>query len=198
MSLDQNLRLDMQIEVKRIQRHAGITTILVTHDQEEALSMADRIAVLSRGRLEQLGSPIEVYDTPQSLFVNAFVGACNLLPGRILEQSAAATTIALDCGAVLRARSPAGAISADGRIVACIRPEHLTIAECGDGLPGTVEMGLPLGAAVVHEVRLRNGSTLKIAEPRAAGGVPRLPGTEIAIAPRPEAVFVYPAPSSAQ
>src|SRR5712672_2338841 len=69
-ALDKNLRLDMQIEVKRIQRLAGTTTILVTHDQEEALSMADRVAVLNRGRLEQFGTPSEVYDTPCSLFVN--------------------------------------------------------------------------------------------------------------------------------
>src|SRR5205807_6304848 len=71
-ALDKNLRLDMQIEVKRIQRLAGTTTVLVTHDQEEALSMADRVAVLNAGRLEQYGPPTEVYDQPRSLFVNTF------------------------------------------------------------------------------------------------------------------------------
>src|SRR6266446_3695814 len=76
-ALDKNLRLDMQIEVKRIQRLAGTTTILVTHDQEEALSMADRVAVLNQGRLEQYGPPTEVYDMPRSLFVNTFVGTAN-------------------------------------------------------------------------------------------------------------------------
>src|SRR5207244_11597760 len=69
-ALDKNLRLDMQIEIKRIQRETGITAVLVTHDQEEALSMADRIAVLRQGRLEQFGSPADIYDRPRSLFVN--------------------------------------------------------------------------------------------------------------------------------
>ena len=74
-ALDKNLRLDMQIEVKRLQRVSGITTLIVTHDQEEALSMADRVAVLSQGKLEQFGSPSDVYDRPQTLFVNTFVGS---------------------------------------------------------------------------------------------------------------------------
>ena len=76
-ALDKNLRLDMQIEIKRIQRLAGTTTVLVTHDQEEALSMADRVAVLNQGRLEQYAAPTEVYDLPNSLFVNTFVGSAS-------------------------------------------------------------------------------------------------------------------------
>ena len=80
-ALDKNLRLDMQIEVKRLQRESGVTTILVTHDQEEALSMADRIAVMSRGRIEQVSSPTEIYDEPKTLFVNGFVGTSNILSG---------------------------------------------------------------------------------------------------------------------
>ncbi len=81
-ALDKNLRLDMQIEVKRLQRQFGITAILVTHDQEEAMSLADRIAVMHRGRVEQFASPVEVYDRPRTLFVNSFVGTANLLAGR--------------------------------------------------------------------------------------------------------------------
>src|SRR5947207_9151563 len=83
-ALDKNLRLDMQIEIKRIQRLAGTTTILVTHDQEEALSMADRVAVLNQGRLEQYAPPTEVYDNPNSLFVNTFVGTANVLSGKLV------------------------------------------------------------------------------------------------------------------
>ena len=85
-ALDKNLRLDMQIEVKRLQRDYGITTILVTHDQEEALSMADRIAVMNRGRIEQVASPTEIYDQPATLFVNQFVGTTNLLAGQDRRQ----------------------------------------------------------------------------------------------------------------
>src|SRR6266545_4857559 len=83
-ALDKNLRLDMQIEVKRLQRDYGITTVLVTHDQEEALSMADRIAVMNRGRIEQVASPTDIYDHPATLFVNRFVGTTNLIPGKLV------------------------------------------------------------------------------------------------------------------
>lgn len=197
-ALDKNLRLDMQIEVKRIQRHAGITTILVTHDQEEALSMADCIAVLNRGRLEQLGSPLEVYDAPRSLFVNAFVGGCNVLPGRLLEAAGPNAVVALECGATLPARIPAEKLAAGAAIVACIRPEHLIVTDGEGTLPATVELGLPLGAAIVHELRLRDGTAVKLSETRATGAAPRLPGSEVALAPRPGSVFVFSAPTSAQ
>ena len=80
-ALDKNLRLDMQIEVKRLSAGIGVTTILVTHDQEEALSMADRIAVMSRGNIEQVSTPTEIYDNPRTLFVNQFVGTTNLMSG---------------------------------------------------------------------------------------------------------------------
>ena len=84
-ALDKNLRLDMQIEVKRLQRVSGMTTLIVTHDQEEALSMADRVAVLSQGHLEQFSSPTDVYDKPQTLFVNTFVGSSNRMPGTLVS-----------------------------------------------------------------------------------------------------------------
>src|SRR4029078_10555844 len=86
-ALDKNLRLDMQIEVKRLQREYGVTTILVTHDQEEALSMADRIAVMTRGRIEQLSSPTDVYDQPQTVFVNQFHGTTNPLAGELADDA---------------------------------------------------------------------------------------------------------------
>jgi putative spermidine/putrescine transport system ATP-binding protein len=82
-ALDKNLRLDMQIEIKRLQRQFALTAIMVTHDQDEAMSIADRIAVMSQGRIEQLGSPVEIYDEPATLFVNNFIGSSNLLTGRV-------------------------------------------------------------------------------------------------------------------
>src|SRR5882724_311944 len=122
-ALDKNLRLDMQIEIKRIQRLAGTTTILVTHDQEEALSMADRVAVLNQGRLEQYSPPTEVYDTPRSLFVNTFVGTANTLPGRLVALNGEAT-VALDIGGEIRTRAPTVPMAAGDRVTVCMRPEH--------------------------------------------------------------------------
>lgn len=191
-ALDKNLRLDMQIEIKHIQRRTGTTAVLVTHDQEEALSMADRVAVLNAGRLEQLGSPVEIYDAPCSLFVNSFVGSCNLLPGRVLAVAAGVAAVALDCGEVLHGCRPGEGVSAGGRVIACIRPDHLNVATQGEGLAGIVEVGLPLGPSVVHEVRLTDGQTIKIAEQRATGGEPRPTGAAVRVSPRPGSVFVYP------
>src|SRR5882724_3047592 len=103
-ALDKNLRLDMQIEVKRLQREYGITTILVTHDQEEALSMADRIAVMARGSIEQVSSPTEIYDRPKTLFVNQFVGTANVVSGEFVSADHGVATVRVTGGAVLKAR----------------------------------------------------------------------------------------------
>jgi putative spermidine/putrescine transport system ATP-binding protein len=86
-ALDKNLRLDMQIEIKRLQREFGLTAIMVTHDQGEAMSISDRIAVMNRGRIEQLDEPLAVYDRPATLFVNCFVGSCSLLAGRVVQRT---------------------------------------------------------------------------------------------------------------
>jgi putative spermidine/putrescine transport system ATP-binding protein len=179
-ALDKNLRLDMQIEVKRIQRLAGTTTVLVTHDQEEALSMADRVAVLNQGRLEQYAPPTEVYDKPSSLFVNTFVGTANMLPGKLVAVNGEAT-VALDIGGEIKTRAPTVPIATGDRVTVCMRPEHLRLADDGDGLAGIVEMGLPLGAAIVHEVRTADGRGIKVTEPRAAGAQPRQPGSAVRV-----------------
>ncbi len=174
-ALDKNLRLDMQIEIKRIQRLSGTTTILVTHDQEEALSMADRVAVLSAGRLEQFAAPTEVYDRPASLFVNTFVGQSNVMAGTLLD---AQGSVRLDAGGVVEARP--GGVAPGSRVVVCLRPEHLRFA--AEGIPATLELALPLGPTVVHEVRFEDGSTAKIVEPREAGGALRQAGTPVHVA----------------
>src|SRR3989454_436966 len=86
-ALDKGLRLDMQIEIKRLQRQFGLTAILVTHDQDEAMSVADRIAVMNHRPREQFDTPIAVYDRPATLFVSGFIGTTNLLRGRALESA---------------------------------------------------------------------------------------------------------------
>ena len=190
-ALDKNLRLDMQIEIKRIQRVAGTTTILVTHDQEEALSMADRVAVLNHGRLEQYDAPTEIYDNPRSLFVNTFVGTSNILNG-LMSITGSQPVMTLDSGEQLRTRAAAEPISTGQRVVACVRPEHLRLATDGIGIAGIVEMSLPLGSAIVHEVRTPSGKSLKVSERRLAGGEPPAPGTAVMVQPlSPDLVNVF-------
>src|SRR5450631_258258 len=190
-AIDKNLRLDMQIEIKRIQRVAGTTTILVTHDQEEALSMADRVAVINHGRLEQYDAPTEIYDNPRSLFVNTFVGTSNVLNG-LMFVTGSQPVVTLDSGEQLRTRAAAEPIGAGQRVVACVRPEHLRLATDGGGIAGIVEMSLPLGSAIVHEVRTPSGMSLKVSERRSAGGEPPAPGAAVMVQPlSPDLVNVF-------
>jgi putative spermidine/putrescine transport system ATP-binding protein len=181
-ALDKNLRLDMQIEVKRIQRMAGTTTILVTHDQEEALSMADRVAVLSKGRLEQFAPPIEVYDTPESLFVNTFVGMANVMAGTVTGRENGQVAVRLDSGAAVLGRTPRDGASDGTRVTVCLRPENLALATGpGEGIPGHIELAIPLGTTVMHEVRMTDGTALKVSAPRSAMVTPLPPGTSVRI-----------------
>jgi putative spermidine/putrescine transport system ATP-binding protein len=182
-ALDKSLRLDMQIEIKRIQRAAGTTAIIVTHDQEEALGMADRVAVLSHGRLEQFAAPSAVYDEPATYFVNQFVGTANVFAGRLESLKGGLSCVRLEDGSALAARAPSAPLAIGASVVACVRPENLQLGSAGDGLPATVEMGMPLGATIVHELRTPSGQHLKLAEPRAPGTQPRAPGTAVWVKP---------------
>ncbi len=166
-ALDKNLRLDMQIEIKRLQRSLGLTAILVTHDQEEAMSVADRIAVMNRGRVEQLGSPTQVYDQPQTLFVNSFIGTTNLLPGQVLATNAQTTDIALDAGATLSVPAQS-AMRAEQRVTVSIRPEQLmlTSRQAGGMWPVDVSMSMPIGPTVVHQAWTSDRVALKVTAAR--------------------------------
>lgn len=190
-ALDKNLRLDMQIEVKRLQRELGITTVMVTHDQEEALGMADRIAVMSEGRIEQLGTPEQIYDRPQSLFVAGFVGTANLFGGR-LERDGDRFVVELSAGGRLVLDDP-GPCSRVGPVTLSVRPEHLVFVPAGGGTLGaTVELALPLGPSVVHELALDGGAKVKVTLARTGGHAWLSPGTRtgLAVAPgAPVAVF---------
>ena len=169
-ALDRNLRLDMQIEVKRLQRQLGLTTLLVTHDQDEAMSVADRIAVMNRGKVEQFDTPVAIYDRPRTLFVNGFIGTTNLLPGRLVQVAGGTATIDLAAGATLVLPAPPDAL-AGSPVLLSVRPEQLELRDGGGPGCWPVEPGLslPLGAQLVHEARTVDGAALKIVEPRRPG-----------------------------
>jgi putative spermidine/putrescine transport system ATP-binding protein len=188
-ALDKNLRLDMQIEVKRLQRESGITTILVTHDQEEALSMADRVAVMSRGRIEQVSAPTEIYDKPITLFVNEFVGSTNIMSGTLVREG--------DRACVMLAHSVGVDVGTDrsmraGRVAVSIRPEQLCFVSEG-GMSGIVKAVMPLGANVVYEIEVAPGLALKISQAREGKAVTHQIGELVSIAPRSvDACHVFP------
>ncbi|WP_456714184.1 ABC transporter ATP-binding protein [Bradyrhizobium sp. USDA 4353] len=165
-ALDKNLRLDMQIEIKSLLKSCGVTSIMVTHDQEEALSMADRIVVLNKGRIEQIDTPDALYDAPASLFVNGFIGHANFLNGRTSAQPG---TIALDAGCAL-AMSSGERLAAGRDVTVSIRPENLTLTS--DAQPGaiavTIRVVMPLGAVSVIDCVTASGEAIKVSQSRAA------------------------------
>jgi putative spermidine/putrescine transport system ATP-binding protein len=184
-ALDKNLRLDMQIEVKRLQRELDITTIMVTHDQEEALSLADRIAVMSRGRVEQFATPEGIYDRPTSLFVATFVGTANLLRGK-LSQGGRGYVLEIP-GTGELALSGAQPHDRPGAVVVSIRPEHVQFVSDGEpGLNAHVELVLPLGPAVIYDVVLEDGTPVKVTTGR-MGRVRHGPGEAVRIGLVPHA-----------
>ena len=139
-ALDYKLRKEMQIELKRLQHETGITFIFVTHDQEEALTMSDRIAVMSTGKILQVGTPREIYDQPADRFVADFIGETNFLEAEVV---AADPAIGRQCGcasgAIVRGRVPGG-LGPGGKVTVAVRPEHADLMRRGaDGtLAGTV------------------------------------------------------------
>ena len=135
-ALDLKLREAMQIELKRIQREVGITFVFVTHDQGEALTMSDRIAVMSEGRVEQVGAPVDIYARPETLFVAGFIGSANLLPGSIVSSDGAGTRVLLLDGTqvvVAAGNSASSASLSEGNhVTVMLRPEQVVLGEEGD------------------------------------------------------------------
>jgi putative spermidine/putrescine transport system ATP-binding protein len=144
-ALDKNLRFEMQVEIKEIQQRLGMTVLYVTHDQEEAMSMSDRIAIMNHGRIDQVGAPSEVYERPANPFVGRFLGEANLVEGMVLAEGGEVTRLRLPSGQELRA--PRGNSCGAGRGMLFIRPERVEIA------PGTMASGDPSANALVGKVR---------------------------------------------
>jgi putative spermidine/putrescine transport system ATP-binding protein len=151
-ALDRQLREEVQVELRRLQRSLGTTTILVTHDQEEALSLSDRILVLSEGRMQQVGAPKEIYMRPQSAFVAAFLGAANFLAG-VVRDKGTHKVLELGDGQELPLAAPGHRSGAS--VKAMLRPERAQLAQAGAGqfgLEGRVLDAIYFGQGVRYLV----------------------------------------------
>jgi ABC-type Fe3+/spermidine/putrescine transport system ATPase subunit len=137
-SLDLKLRQQMRDELRGLQRKLGQTTVFVTHDQTEALAMSDRIAVLSNGRIEQIGTPVEIYRRPASRFVAGFIGQCNIIDGRIEAQDGTTARLRVGQDRSLLARLPEGSAARPGdAVLAIVRPEDIVIGGSGSDATGS-------------------------------------------------------------
>jgi spermidine/putrescine transport system ATP-binding protein len=168
-ALDLKLRKGLQVQLKQIQRDVGITFLYVTHDQEEALTMSDRIAVMNRGRIEQVADPGEVYDKPATTFVAGFIGVSNLMPG-VVKRSGASGEVELDSGVTVK--GDVNGFAVGERCNAVVRPEKLTITREGEqpdgrlpSVEGLVESSLYLGTSTQMIVRLPDDVVLTVLSP---------------------------------
>jgi spermidine/putrescine transport system ATP-binding protein len=164
-ALDLKLRKGLQVELKKIQREVGITFVYVTHDQEEALTMSDRIAVMNQGRIEQVGDPEIVYDRPSTTFVAGFIGVSNLMPATV-RRTGKSGEVELDSG--VQVRTAVDGFSQGERCHAVVRPEKLAIGSGNGDRPsveGLVESSLYLGTSTQLIVRLSGDVRMTVLVP---------------------------------
>ena len=166
-AIDLKLRKAMQLELKQLNRALGITFVYVTHDQDEALTMSDRIAVMDRGRIAQLGSPAEIYESPRTEFVATFIGESNLLGGRVAERAGSLWRVTGPQGADFRIPDRPGLTV--GSVVRCaVRPEWMDLSPPGNApagantLPGVVDDLIYQGEMIRLLVRLSGGDRLTV------------------------------------
>ncbi len=166
-ALDKALREEMQHEIRALHRRLGLTMLYVTHDQSEALTLSDRIAVLSGGRLRQVATPRALYEQPADAFVAGFVGENNRLPATLLAVRDGQATLRLDCGAVVGARA-ALAAAPGARCIVMVRPEHVAASARPDALPARLAEALFQGDHLRLRLVLPDGAEITARQPAAA------------------------------
>jgi spermidine/putrescine transport system ATP-binding protein len=192
-SLDLKLRVQMRYELRQIQKTLKVTTIFVTHDQEEALSMSDRVSVMNKGRIEQIGTPYEVYEKPSTVFVASFVGASNLFEGKVLETSDSKSKI--DFAGHHVYVQTAAHLQEGKTIKFVVRPERIRLLtkpeETQDNvLRGKIINSTYLGQYFIYDVELENGITMKVTVSQPDNVLLRSQDRPIYVAWKPEATIV--------
>jgi len=184
-ALDRKLKLEMQVELKKLIARLGITTICVSHDQDEALTMSDCIALLNGGRIEQFGSPLKLYDEPRSRFAAGFLGSSNLLRGHIRVDNARSY---FEAGAY---RIALPEVHTEGEATLLLRPEHLCISATASdqSLPGVVNFVTQYGHSMQYEVMLDAGPVFLVSVSRDRDVTPIAAGERVHVAPRSPTAF---------
>jgi spermidine/putrescine transport system ATP-binding protein len=200
-ALDRKLRREMQIELQTLQRDVGITFILVTHDQEEALSMSDRICIMHEGRIVQSGSPRELYDEPVNRYVADFVGKTNFFDGEVIDSNGSDVNVKSQSGQLLAGTQPKGAPSLSKGSKACVavRPEMISITSVNDSssstgtsISGKVMNRIFLGEHSEYLVATEGYGEVMVLSPKSIESINKsfAPGDNVLISWRPEAVLV--------
>ncbi|OWU72774.1 ABC transporter ATP-binding protein [Phaeobacter sp. 22II1-1F12B] len=190
-ALDKKLRHDLQLELRQLHRRLGRTFVNVTHDQEEAMAMSDRIAIMNAGRIIQVGRPRDLYDAPKTRFIADFLGKSNFLTGRVSEISASEALIETDSGMIRhRLRESEGRLSKGREVHLALRPEQITLGEAPNTLSATVESAIFLGNYAEVTVRTERG--LQIVGQMALRESEQLPveGAQIKVGWEPSATVI--------
>ncbi len=196
-ALDMKLRKQMQLELKSIQQEVGITFIYVTHDQEEAMTMSDRLAVMRHGKIDQIGPPEAVYETPATEFVAGFLGASNMLDGEVKETNNGRTTIALSTGGTVTTDT-SGVPAGISTVRVGVRPEKITIVPDDGNAPadrntvtGLLRMSTYIGVNYQYKVEGPGGNELTVYVQNLGGeGSQPVPGQRVRLEWLPEHTFV--------
>ena len=185
-NLDAKLRVQMRTTIKKLQRRLGITTVYVTHDQEEALAISDRIAVMNQGNIMQIGKPEEIYRKPANPFVANFIGVSNFIDCAVDGQDPAAATVKLHDGHSFQMplRKPYS-----GEVILSARPEQLFFSE--QGIPGKINMSTFLGDFIQYEVELTTGQVLELNEYTKDVDSAKPDGEEVHLSITPKQVSLY-------
>ncbi|WP_292038478.1 ABC transporter ATP-binding protein [Mesorhizobium sp.] len=164
-ALDANMREEMRVEIKKIQKETGITAIFVTHDQEEALSMSDRIVVMNAGSVEQIGTPEEVYEMPATAFVADFLGKANMLAGTV-SKSDGAIAITLAAGQTIDVTSPRP-LAPGSKVTVVVRPQKLSVGATASAnrLSGRVVSTSYLGGSAIYEIDIGGETSIRANAP---------------------------------
>jgi spermidine/putrescine transport system ATP-binding protein len=196
-ALDMKLRKQMQLELKRIQSEVGITFVYVTHDQEEAMTMSDRLAVMRHGKIDQIGPPEAVYETPATEFVAGFLGASNMLDGEVKESNNGRTTIALSTGGTVTTDT-SGVPAGISTVRVGVRPEKITIVPDDGNAPadrntvtGLLRMSTYIGVNYQYKVEGPGGNELTVYVQNLGGeGSQPVPGQRVRLEWLPEHTVV--------
>ncbi len=187
-NLDAKLRLEMREEIRRIQSSLRITAIYVTHDQEEAMSLADRIAVMNRGRVLQVGTPREIYSKPSNLFVATFIGRSTYLAGEVAEVVGDRVKLRVDSQVLEGFLAPGYSVREGERAVAIMKTEDFSAEGSGNTLEGVVEMTMFIGMFNQVKVRVGDQRITALLEP----SLDIQPGQRLRLSIRPSDVSVFP------
>jgi ABC-type Fe3+/spermidine/putrescine transport system ATPase subunit len=192
-NLDAKVRARLRSEIRRLQQDLGITTIYVTHDQEEAMVLSDRIAVMNTGMVLQIGTPVELYEHPDSLFVADFIGTSNLLPGEAVEIRDGIVAVRTSAGTVHGAAI--GSVAPRMPVMVAVRPENVRLSDGATAetvLAGTVALTQYLGSLIRYEVEMAGGIVMRVDVGDPHRHTRLLPGFPVEVAFNSRSAQVFP------